>query len=450
MSLTRTGAASLAIAATLLAIPRAEAVPSFARQTGFSCAQCHTQFPELTPLGRAFKASGYVISTMKSVSDHRDDRAILDLLAEAPLSAMVQASVTRLGEPLPGASGGTSQRTDVMLPQQLSLFYAGKIAPEVGGFIQLTYDGAADALSMDNTDLRFAHPLSLGSSDLILGLSVNNNPTVTDLWHGTPAWGWPFAAPGNAPGPIAGPMIGGLGQSVAGLNGYAYWNGMVYLEAGAYRSSPLGVTRPLGSASDATSVISGVAPYWRAAFDKEVGAHSFEIGTFGMAASFSPGGDAPLGDPTNRYVDYGVDAQYQYLGDAHIITANASFTHEDQTLDASSAAGASNASDSLNSTMVSAGYIYRRLIGVRAGFFDTTGTSDAALYAPGAVSGSTSGSPNTRGFIGEVNYTPWLNTKLSVQYTSYLAFNGTDTNYDGAGRDASANDTLYLVGWIAF
>jgi hypothetical protein len=42
-------------AAILLAAPRAEALPSYARQTGQECAACHNGFPELTPYGRLFK-----------------------------------------------------------------------------------------------------------------------------------------------------------------------------------------------------------------------------------------------------------------------------------------------------------------------------------------------------------------------------------------------------------
>jgi hypothetical protein len=39
----------------------AEAVPSFARQTGQECPACHVSWPELTPYGRYFKLTGYTI-----------------------------------------------------------------------------------------------------------------------------------------------------------------------------------------------------------------------------------------------------------------------------------------------------------------------------------------------------------------------------------------------------
>jgi hypothetical protein len=66
------------------------------------------------------------------------------------------------------------------------------------------------------------------------------------------------------------------------------------------------------------------------------------------------------------------------------------------------------------------------------------------------VVGSLTNNPGSRGEIAELNFLPWLNTKLQLQYTRYDRFNGGTTNYDGAGRNASDNDTLYLLGWINF
>src|SRR5436305_11728635 len=53
----------------LLAPGLAQAVPSFARQTGFECVACHVSWPELTPVGRQFKLGGYTL--MQSVKEDR-------------------------------------------------------------------------------------------------------------------------------------------------------------------------------------------------------------------------------------------------------------------------------------------------------------------------------------------------------------------------------------------
>lgn len=72
------------------------------------------------------------------------------------------------------------------------------------------------------------------------------------------------------------------------------------------------------------------------------------------------------------------------------------------------------------------------------------------LYAPAPVVGSANGSPNTNGYILELDYLPWLNTKLQTQYVGHQKFNGGSSNYDGSGRSASNNNTLYLLVWTAF
>jgi hypothetical protein len=66
------------------------------------------------------------------------------------------------------------------------------------------------------------------------------------------------------------------------------------------------------------------------------------------------------------------------------------------------------------------------------------------------VAASATGSPDTKGWIAELDYVPWMNVKFSLQYTAYRKFNGADTNYDGFGRNASDNNTLFLLAWFAF
>jgi len=89
-------------------------------------------------------------------------------------------------------------------------------------------------------------------------------------------------------------------------------------------------------------------------------------------------------------------------------------------------------------------------VGLTLGVFQTTGSQDALLYAPGPVTGSQLNDPKTSGFVGEVDFNAWQNTRLGLQYTAYGNFNGANNNYDGAGRNASDNNTLYLLVWVVF
>jgi hypothetical protein len=71
-------------------------------------------------------------------------------------------------------------------------------------------------------------------------------------------------------------------------------------------------------------------------------------------------------------------------------------------------------------------------------------------YPSSPVFGFANGSPDSKGWIGELEYIPWQNVKLVLQYTAYQKFNGDSSNYDGNGRSAKDNNTLYLLGWLAF
>jgi hypothetical protein len=466
MNLDRTGVALaarfLAPALFLLAAPAAQAVPSFARQTGLACEACHTVWPELTHFGRVFKANGYILENLKSVKGVTTQKEeILSLASLPPLSLMVQVGYSQLATSLPDNTGnGTAQNGTVAFPQQISLFYAGKIAPHGGAFIQLTYGNDSGTIGIDNTDIRFADLKDLpGGQSLIYGVSLNNNPTVQDLWNTTPAFGFPYAASNSAPGVPAGTMIdGALGQDVAGLTAYLFWNESLYGEVGLYRTARQGTAGPLDSGQAA--VLSGSAPYWRVAYEHNWGRHSIEGGLYGATFKMLPGAGTPLAGPTDRFNDVAEDVQYQYMGDAHLVSFTGTRIHEKQTLDATYAGGeggSSNASNDLTTTRLNLTYYYKRKLGGTVGYFSTTGSADDGIYSGGGNS-----TPDTKGWVAELNYMPWLNTKFSIQYTaynkysggsSYLWNNNPDTNGGqsvAVPRKASDNNTLYLLAWLSY
>jgi hypothetical protein len=437
------------------------AVPSFARQTGMACAACHTVFPELTPFGREFKLNGYVLDNIKQVTGiDTADRQTLALNSLPPISLMAQISYTHTSTALPDSaiSGALAKDGNLLFPQQVSLFYAGKIADGLGAFIQLTYDGVADSFGFDNTDIRYAHHLSFGGSNdnshsVIVGLTLNNNPTVQDVWNTTPAWGVPYSGSSVAPSAITSAKIdsgaGGFGQHVGGLGAYMWLDDHFYAEITAYTSAIRGGAHPLDSTQ--SNVVSGVAPYWRLAYEQRWDRNSLSVGTFGLNANLHPGNGTPLAGVTNKFRDIAADVQYQFIGEDHLATALATYIREHQTLDASVQDGfAANTHNNLKTLKLTGEYYYQRRIGGVVGYFSTTGSSDALLYAPVPVTGSANNGPDTTGYILEVNYLPWLNTKLQAQYVGYEKFNGQKANYDGSGRNASNNNTMYLLVWLNF
>lgn len=423
------------------------AVPSYARQTGLACTACHTVFPHLTAFGRAFKLNGYTLTGIKTITDDRpsgkekeDMKQYLRLLGISPMSGMFQSGYTSLNKTIPG-----TQNNNLEFPQQLSLFYSGQVTPNIGTFIQLTLDNGSGTVGLDNTDIRYANQTS-GKIPITYGLTLNNNPTAQDLWNTTPAWGYPYTSSGIAPTPGAGAMIENLGGTVAGLGAYAMINNMFYLELSGYKTAQLGAALPPDSSI--SGAVSGTSPYWRAAIQKQFGKNYISVGTFGMATKLYPEGVTGF---TDNYTDVAFDMQYERQFTNGQFTCHTAFINENQKLNATFDSGNSqNANDKLNKFDFDGSVYLKSGINFTAGYFDVTGSADNGLYAPGEVSGSNAGVPDSSGIRTQIDYLPWENVQLSLQYFAYNKFNGASSNYDGFGRSASDNNMLYMQLWFAF
>ncbi|WHZ19625.1 MAG: putative cytochrome c1 signal peptide protein [Rhodanobacteraceae bacterium] len=458
-SLNRLG--GLACLLWLVISPAARAVPAFARQTGQACMACHVSFPELTPYGRMFKLSGYTIGSR---------------LTHLPVALMVQVGDTGVRNNRDDQGNQVVPKTDSVQLSAASLFLAGKISDNAGGWIQWTYNNlnVNDAgqtvghSGIDNTDLRLVGRVVDADNTTVrwlYGLTLNNNPTVQDAWNSTPAFGFPFTLPPNMISPAAATMFdGSLAQQVAGIGGYVFWNRSLYFELSGYRTAD-GVLSWLRAGQDIHTPggvhrLAGTNPYWRFAWNHEWGPHSLMLGTYGMRVRVYPDNTMPF-TPTDRFTDIAIDAQYQYITDPHTVTLEATRIHERQDYAASfpatmagSPIGAgpapANLRDTLNTTKLKVTYYFQRKYGATLAWFSTTGSADPGLYPPGSVGGSLNGRPDTRGFIPEIDYLPIPNLRLMLQYYDYRKFNGGTTNYDGAGRSARDNNTWFLNLWFAY
>jgi len=428
--------------------PRALAVPSYARQTHLVCSACHYTPPELNPAGRRFKLLGFVdrADETKVVKDESGKRhAALDLLESLPLSAMFEASFTNIKTPVP-----TTQNGNFEFPQDVSLFLAGAWTTKVGSFLQLTYDTQDDHFSIDNTDIRYANTRKWAGKELIYGLDLNNNPTVEDLWNDTPAWGFPWVADDFAPTPTATPILNlSLAQDVAGFGAYAMWNSHLYLDAALYRSAHVGAPQP-NAGVDSAGVglpfnIRGLAPYWRVAWQQSTASTQFEFGTYGMHMRSTPGG---ITGPEDTYNDWAIDTQIdRTIHKRDVWSLRGTYIRENSDL---AATNPLKRTHHLNTLLANTEYHFGNRFTTTFGWFETTGTSDPALYPPGAISGNFNGDPRSAGYILNASYWPWMNVQLAAQYTGYTRFNGAATNYDGAERNANSNNAIYLVARFLF
>ena len=420
-------------------------IPSFSRQTKLACSACHYAFPQLTPFGRQFKLNGYVLTSLATIGEPADSSGGLKLAPFPPVSAMIVASATRTNN----AQSGTQNNT-ASFPQQASIFYAGQVTSHLGVFTQFTYTAADGKIGIDNVDVRYARHATISDRDVLIGVTLHNNPTVQDVWNTTPAWGYPFMASSVAPSPAAGTLIdGALAQQVVGLGVYTLFNDVLYAEATAYRSAPQGSTMPFDST--ATNTTNGVIPYWRLALQHQIGPTYMMVGTYGFAANLYPQG---VSGKTNRYTDVGVDAQVEHSVGTTSVIGRATYIHEQQHLDAlftQASQGAQSLQPTLSTVRANVSFLSNQRYGATVGVFQTTGTSDTLLFAPGSLTGSRTGSPNTTGETAELTYNAWENTRFGLQYVRYSRFNGASTSYDIlGGRQASANNTLYAYTWLAF
>lgn len=427
------------------------AVPSFARQTGFECTACHVSWPELTSVGRQFKLGGYTLTREAAGERPWLPTSNDGAPPRVPLAAMLQGSISAT-RTTSGADPAAFPRDGDLALQQLSLLYAGRIVDGLGAFVQWTYDGVAHHSSVDNIDIRYAGHFAGRGVDLTYGVTLNNNPTVSDIYNTTPAWSFPFASSGVAIAPNAATLIdGGLEQQVVGLGAYTMWNQTLYAEGAAYRTADKALSAfRAGIDRSTAAALDGEAPYWRLALQHTwgEGRHSAMLGTYGLVARKFPDSLDPTG-PSDRYRDVGIDAQYQYVTDRHRISTQLDWIDESERLGGSVAAGsASHANDALRTLKAKATYYFDRRYGITLQYFRTTGSSDDLLYATGdPVTGSASGSPNNSGIVAELDWLPLRNLRLMLQYTAYREFNGARADYDGFGRAAHDNDTLYLVLW---
>ena len=431
----------------LVAMPRiASAVPSFATQTGLPCAQCHVMAfgPQLTEYGRQFKLNGYTFA--------KQDGGL-----NIPLAATVFGGYSNLAKEAPTPSPYSNKENLAL--QNVSVYFAGRITDHLGAFVKATYDNIFGSTAWDTMDVRYARTTEIGGHSTVLGVTVNNNPTAQDLWNSTPAYGFPYFVSELVPFPVnTAPILHRLGTTVLGGSVYSMIDSRWYVELGYYKGVSNKWLANLGSGGSGQNIV-GAAPYGRINWHTQQGPHYLAIGLVGFSVEQQPFSNTT---ETNRTTDYGLDASYQFnVGTPRAIDAHASWIHEKRNLDASVATGASSStSNSLDFFEADVSYVINQTWVPTVAVFNTNGSSNPLLFTPGEIYGSASGSPTTGGYTLRFEYvpfgkvgsfaSPWVNLRLGAQYTGYWRFNGGSSNYDGFGRSASDNNSLFVYAWLAF
>ncbi len=491
----------------MLAARPAHAIPPFARQTGLACEACHTLPPELTPFGRRFKLNGYTLTTrpplVNDIDDHkRNTLWLTDLPGIAVLAQLNYSHYDRAppdtGNPYPAHA----QSDTYQFPDQFSLAYAGAVSDHVGAWMQLTYNGQAGSVGIDNIDIRYSdHTFD---NKWVWGVTANNYLTFQDVYNGIGSYTLPnfntvsLATGGVAGAGTTGPILNALGPgAVGGIGAYVFWNDSLYFEFSEYHSAVAGGGSPtVDSVSLAANggAVDRFAPYARIAYERDWGYHSAEIGASGLfvnwipsagyvsaqqalaanianAATVAAGGTPYTPTQTynsgiiNRYTDLSVDWQYQYNGQHNIFGWLGHVTHERQqnssqlvaanfNPNATASTIYTNPTDTLTQFLTTAEYFRDRRYGGLVSFTRTTGTYDPLLYGG-------NGSPANQYETFELDYVPWLNFRLILQYDAYQVVannqspfnlsNATFPNNPGFPNIKASNNNTWVLGlWMDY
>lgn len=106
----------------------ANAVPSFARQTGFTCSTCHTIPPRLNRYGMMFKLKGYT-----------EGKALADIPAGNgyTITKFNPVSVRVLSYPYSKRRG---EDKEVIFPDEFMIVFAGRITENIGAILEPLYE----------------------------------------------------------------------------------------------------------------------------------------------------------------------------------------------------------------------------------------------------------------------------------------------------------------------
>jgi hypothetical protein len=437
----------------------------FARQVQQNCVACHVggQYPELTPYGRYFKLSGYTQGVGREAKDG----------VPIPIAFSLQMGMNRMrnntadGNPAAPAGTEIDARNGRFSLDQASVYFGGRITDNLGLFAQYTFawdqgNNHSGTFGADNVDLRYADHLVSDTRDVIWGVSLNNNPGLTDVFNTIPAWSYPYqySASGSATAPpIQTALEGAYGGGTArGLNGYVYLDKAWYAELGLYQKNPnwtklLTYTSDTETPSHNGSVdLKGVNPYVRLAYTHEFGPSNLMLGAFGMRSKIGDGSGSS--DATTR-TDRGLDAQYQYISDPSVISTQLRYISEN--IKDPAGLEYTKPSAHLNSFYAKAMYVYRAKYGAGLAYWSETGSSDASFvhvddganfYSCLDAPTCSSGSPNSKVWIPAVFWQPLQNVRVTLYQTYFTQFLGRRNNYDGYGRKASDNNSTYLYLWL--
>ena len=419
-----------------------QAVPSYARQIQKPCTACHTIWPNLNQYGRQFKVKAYTDVSPDWQMINKDK---LNLLYIMPVSARAiffpymkeQDAVAQLNE--------NSTKID-----SVALFIASRIFDYAGVFGSGEWSSDDDAFHLPTFKVAFAYPLGGESSSKEPGATTQGSTIGLVTFKGLSAAADPFNSLGGRDrsltwGDETKPLVLTKGwtfdfwsEGNIGLVAHGYFLGnRLYAAVGALRGglstdASGGVLSNLSTTAPSSSAVAENDPfdgYFRLAWDQKLdnGAVTFGgayySGTQRVNTSTSSALTLPYDSHVNRtYLDLSLE---QNFGEDHLVELQALYGWGKETN-----VFGGDEERKFDGFHIEGSYFYDRMVGLVGGY--------NYLNVKNVQSTDITGDQNkVNQWLVSLNYLPWLNTKIALQYVQ------TKTKF--AGGEPDETDKIFRI-----
>jgi hypothetical protein len=381
------------------------AVPSFARQVQKPCTACHTMWPNLNQAGRQFKVKAYTDASEKWDMINKDG---LNLATTFPVSARVlYFPEVREDNDTTGFHQSSTQF------DQVALFIASRVYDYAGVFASAEWSPDSNTFGLPTAKVAFQYPLgkgntigvvgfkglasaadpfnAVGGRDRSLAWGDESEPLIL-----TRGWTFSFSDEGNVGTVVHGYFLGNrLYAAVGAMRGGKSED----VSGGALLNAEPGVA------------VADTDPYdrfWRLAWDQKLPNGAVTIGVVGYdgtqrildGTTFLPSFDTKV---KRSYVDLSLE---QNFGEDHLFELQALVGNgEEKNI------FGGDEQRKFSGSYIEGSYFYDRTIG----FVVALNTIKFKDVDAADVTGHEDTIDST---LVSLNYLPWLNTKLALQYVT--------------------------------
>ncbi len=231
----------VALATFFLLYDLSYGVPSFARQTGFSCSTCHTIPPRLNKFGTLYKISGYTSGVNIKQINIGDGKTLNNF---NPIAIRV---ISLLSE-----KKSYEEEAETLKVENVLIYFAGKVSDDVGAFIVPNLEASGDhgyEAGVHVARLAFVKDMGANVFGIVGGITSpagvdpfnTLDPMRTEMFPVQAPMPYFMSMDSNGDGQAEQMDMGSsmlfpsiYGHDQKGVSAYALINSMIYVNAGIY------------------------------------------------------------------------------------------------------------------------------------------------------------------------------------------------------------------------